>query len=261
MKDRIRNSIYGFIVGDMYGLPYEGQFNIKNAKLIGYGTHNQPLGTWSDDTSLLLATMDSIIKKNKIDIQDIKKKYRDWLIEKKYTPFGEVFDCGGTTKKAILNNSPGNTFHDNGNGALMRMLPFSIWTFFNKSDLNLIDEYSSITHSNEISKSVCRNYVDLYHDILQKREIFNNEKIKIQKPTQSNFFVENTFSISFYSVLKSKNFLDSIKIALKFGGDTDTNCAITGSLSGAFYNKTSYKNKIVNRSFIDDLVEKFLKIL
>ncbi|WP_208600524.1 ADP-ribosylglycohydrolase family protein [Streptobacillus ratti] len=32
--------------------------------MVGYGTHNQPAGTWSDDTSMLLATLDSLKKIN-----------------------------------------------------------------------------------------------------------------------------------------------------------------------------------------------------
>ena len=37
--------------------------------------HFMPIGTWSDDTSMTIATMDSIIqKKKKIDYDDIMKK-------------------------------------------------------------------------------------------------------------------------------------------------------------------------------------------
>ena len=39
----------------------------------------------------------------------------------------------------------------------------------------------------------------------------------------------------FYSLYKGKNFEDCIKIALSFGGDTDTNACIVGSMAEAFY--------------------------
>lgn len=46
--------LLGVAVGDALGVPAEfqphGTFNITD--MIGFGTHNQPAGTWSDDTSL-----------------------------------------------------------------------------------------------------------------------------------------------------------------------------------------------------------------
>lgn len=66
-----------------------------------YGTHNQPIGTWSDDTSLTLALMDSIVKMNKIDYSDIMNRFSNWLMDNDYTATGEIFDIGNSTSKAI----------------------------------------------------------------------------------------------------------------------------------------------------------------
>ena len=51
--------IMGVAVGDALGVPVEfkkrGTFYVTEMQ--GYGTHNQPAGTWSDDTSLTLANI------------------------------------------------------------------------------------------------------------------------------------------------------------------------------------------------------------
>jgi ADP-ribosylglycohydrolase len=59
---KMEDAILGFAIGDALGVPYE--FNKRDtfpcADMIGYGTHHKPAGTWSDDTSMTLATLDSL---------------------------------------------------------------------------------------------------------------------------------------------------------------------------------------------------------
>ena len=60
MRDKtntLKSAIYGLAVGDALGVPYEFKFRgaFECTDMIGYGTHNQPEGTWSDDTSVPLA--------------------------------------------------------------------------------------------------------------------------------------------------------------------------------------------------------------
>lgn len=39
------------------------------------GVHGMPRGTWSDDTSMTLATMQSIVSTNGIDLDDIMNEF------------------------------------------------------------------------------------------------------------------------------------------------------------------------------------------
>lgn len=60
MRDKtntLKSAIYGLAVGDALGVPYEFKFRgaFECTDMIGYGTHNQPEGTWSDDTRVPLA--------------------------------------------------------------------------------------------------------------------------------------------------------------------------------------------------------------
>lgn len=100
-KTTLRDCIYGLAVGDALGVPYEfrprGTF--KCTDMIGYGTHGQPDGTWSDDTSMMLATCDSIRELGHIDTADMRDKFVGWIARDEYTIDG-VFDYGGTTARA-----------------------------------------------------------------------------------------------------------------------------------------------------------------
>ena len=63
----IKDILLGMAVGDALGVPYEFLSREEagrrvSEKMEGWGTHNQPPGTWSDDTSLALWTADAIAK-------------------------------------------------------------------------------------------------------------------------------------------------------------------------------------------------------
>ena len=57
LKQKINSVIFGLAIGDALGVPVEFRdrdtYHISD--MVGYGTYNQPAGTWSDDTSLSLA--------------------------------------------------------------------------------------------------------------------------------------------------------------------------------------------------------------
>ena len=89
MVYKLKDAIYGLAVGDALGVPFE--FKERNSfectDMIGYGTHDQPEGTWSDDTSMTLATCMSIKNKGSVDLTDIRSQFEKWLLNNAYTPF------------------------------------------------------------------------------------------------------------------------------------------------------------------------------
>ena len=61
----LSNGIIGLAIGDALGVPaeFKSREELKRypiTDMIGDGTYNLPAGTWSDDTSMTLATIDSI---------------------------------------------------------------------------------------------------------------------------------------------------------------------------------------------------------
>ena len=61
-KARYADAIYGLAIGDALGVPYEfkerGSFECT--EMVRYKVHGQPAGTWSDDTSMTIATAKSL---------------------------------------------------------------------------------------------------------------------------------------------------------------------------------------------------------
>lgn len=204
-----KNGILGFAIGDAMGVPNEFCHRDKLVEkpvteMIGYGSHDVPKGSWSDDTSMTLATMDSIIEKKQIDTEDIGAKFLEWLKEAKYTPTNDVFDIGRTTLKALArfeahlrpaSECGGDREMDNGNGSLMRMLPIVYYAYYkNLSEekvFDLVKEVSGITHRHEISIMGCFIYVLFANELLNKKTKEDAYE-KIKAIDYSKYFSEET---------------------------------------------------------------------
>lgn len=79
-SNKVIDTLLGVVVGDALGVPFEfksrEQMNRYPAKeMIGYGSHNQPIGTWSDDSSLTFCLAASLLKG--YDLKDIATKFID----------------------------------------------------------------------------------------------------------------------------------------------------------------------------------------
>ena len=187
--------IVGFALADAMGVPVEGysRSRLEKAPVIGvrgYGSWHQPPGTWSDDTAMTLATMDSISKLGYIDLDDLMDKFVKWYANGDYTVDG-LFDIGGTTRAAICNYMDGlsvtrcgyRNWESNGNGSLMRMMP--IFRFLHSrnpgdwgdKEMGLIHLVSSLTHAHPISQISCGLYCLIGKELLngvEKAEAVSN---------------------------------------------------------------------------------------
>ena len=280
MRLKYIDGLIGFVVGDAMGVPIEFKTReelLKNpvTKMTEYGTHNQPAGTWSDDTSMMIATIDSINAKNAIDIQDIALKFVAFKNHASYTATNEVFDIGNTCSLAISkfeenHDDPTlcgiNDINANGNGSLMRILPIAYYAIEKKLKeydiLELVRQISSITHAHEISIMGCYFYVRYVIFLLngkdkyaaysmarsvdyamfkpETQEAYNRlikEDISKYKlnDIKSTGYVVDSLEAAIWVTLKSENYKEAVIGAINLGGDTDTIGAITGALAGIIY--------------------------
>lgn len=178
-----RDGVMGLVVGDALGVPVEfksrwelTQNPVENMR--AYGTFNQPAGTWSDDSSMVFATMDSL--KDGYDLEDIMKKFVRWIKWSAYTPFGKVFDSGISTRDAVFKYVNKNRIdgcdgeHDNGNGSLMRILPICLFAYdqqkkngiTDEDAIYMIHEVSALTHAHIRSLIACGLYFFMVRAIL-----------------------------------------------------------------------------------------------
>lgn len=185
-KNELTAAVYGFAVGDAFGLPFEfesreymGQHPVM--KMNSFGTHNQPAGTWSDDTSMTLALLDSL-SGSELDLSDIARRFVSWYRTGKYTPDGIVFDIGISTEKAInaLENgcdpysSGADSEFDNGNGSLMYIMPLAFFLCREKNIHNrmkAVFDVSGITHNHIRSKIACFFYCELIISLIKHKNI------------------------------------------------------------------------------------------
>jgi ADP-ribosylglycohydrolase len=174
-REQILGGLWGSLVGDALGVPVE--FKERAAvqrehvtEMRGYGSHRQPPGTWSDDSSLLLCTVESLLE-YRFDLEDMGRRFVRWSNAEIWTPHGKVFDIGIATSQALSRISQGvraeyaggDTEHSNGNGSLMRILPVSL-RFARarlKDALDRVHSASAITHRHARSQLAC-GFLTLY---------------------------------------------------------------------------------------------------
>ena len=180
----MRSALYGFIVGDAFGVPVEFEsraalYNKPATQMLEFGSHKVPKGTWSDDSSMTLATMDSISSKGTIDYEDMMHRFIAWSEQAEYTATDSVFDIGITTSSALryymYNGKPAlesglTDVRSNGNGSLMRILPACLYVYSlvpeEDKKVEIINNVSSLTHAHEISKMGCYIYYKFMESLL-----------------------------------------------------------------------------------------------
>ena len=293
---KIKDGVIGHAIGDAMGVPLE--FSVREkllehpiTSMIGYGSHDVPCGTLSDDTSMEIATMDSIINKNGLlDYNDIMMNFYYWLKDSKYTPHNEVFDAGRTCIQAIINFSKGydvfecglKDINANGNGSLMRILPIAYYCYYKKIEndeiYEIVKKISSLTHAHEISILGCYIYINYVLFLLKGNDKFKSyDMIKLIdyskfseeslnlyfrilkddikrfniKEIKSSGYVVDTLEASMWVLLNARNYKEAIIGAINLGQDTDTIGAITGSMAGIVY---GYND--IPREWLDKLVKK-----
>nr|DAL15903.1 MAG TPA_asm: ADP-ribosylglycohydrolase [Caudoviricetes sp.] len=182
--DRPLALIMGVAVGDALGVPVEfkkrGTFYVTDMQ--GYGTHNQPAGTWSDDTSLTLALADNLLAGgDRPDLECVAWGFTEWYDKAAYTPHGKVFDVGNATaeaikrlKKGVAPEKAGGTGErDNGNGSLMRIAPLTFYMYGIReaeARFRIVRDVSSLTHAHEWSVAACYIYVEMLNKLRMGRK-------------------------------------------------------------------------------------------
>ena len=282
---RLKDAIYGFAVGDALGVPFEfmkrDTFDLMkfdlNKGLPGWGTWNQPPGTWSDDTSMVLATCDTIKQCKTLDLHEMMNAFCEWYQNGAYTPHGKTFDIGNTTRAALEKYLAWNrtlppeccggaNIMDNGNGSLMRILPLA----FTDASGDEIRAVSQMTHAHEISVKACVKFVRFVRELLsfcENRETptwkrqrylntliehyFDDETRSPREEVKSTGYVVDTLEAVIWCLCGGMSYVDCVMNAVELGGDTDTIAALVGGVAGIVYG-------YIPKAWIDDLANKEL---
>ena len=238
MPNKVLDAIMGSCVADALGVPVEftSRHSLANNPVVNMrscGTFNLPAGTWSDDTSMTLCLLDSLSKG--LDYQDIMTKFYEWFDASAYTPYGETFDVGFSTTKAMKRfaygiaplECGGTSEQDNGNGSLMRILPvlFYLQSVFgndflkNENSFEIIHNVSALTHAHKRSQIACGIYISIAVMLGRKVQIADAVKQGIELAFE---FYEKTpefaEELSYFDRLAAKNFAEIHEDEIKSSG-------------------------------------------
>ena len=168
MNSKINASIIGFAIGEAFGLPlnYERKEKLINkpvTKMIKCENLNIPIGTWSSGTSTILATIDAIIAKEKVDYNKIADNLLLWYKTAKYTATNNLIDIDFTSKHALnkyfeektdATKLGGTGYSDCGNEFLPRLIPIAFYLYYTKARdytiHSVVKNVTFITHHSEI---------------------------------------------------------------------------------------------------------------
>lgn len=272
---RARGAIYGHLVGDAIGVPYEGDQpeTIETVLMRGGGRHRQPPGTWSDDGALMLALADSLGSVG-FHPEDQGRRALAWVDKGAYTPDGDgAFDIGGATSRALVRlragaeaiDAGGTEERDCGNGSLMRILPLGVWDEYADS-ATLIERAhlaSRMTHGHPRCQVTCALYVLVARALLTGQTnaaaALEASVERLQADTyegrpdlakalaelvthpstagvrHGRAYVLDAFWAAWEAFALTDTYRGCIERAVGYGHDTDTTAAIAGGLAGIRY--------------------------
>lgn len=296
MIEKIKAAFFGLAVGDALGVPYEfnsrEKMELKPASdMRGYGSWHQPVGTWSDDSSLAFCLAESLTKP--FDLNDIAQNFINWKSNGYWGAHNKVFDIGGATRFAIerlqRGTSPllsgGMMEDDNGNGSLMRILPllFFVRNLSIDERYAKVKEVSSITHAHFRSVFACFIYVEFALQLLEmkskydaykemqhlvnsfvskndfniteiekfKRILVHDILMEKESDIYSSGYVMHTLEASLWCLFATESYSEAVLKAVNLGGDTDTTACVTGGIVGLLYGYES-----IPPNWIDAIVRK-----
>lgn len=288
----VKNALIGLAVGDALGVPVEFESRAGLARrpvtdMTGYGTHNQPPGTWSDDAALTFCLAEALTEG--FELEKISGNFRKWYTQNFWTPHGEVFDIGITTREAIYRleagiapeKAGGADERENGNGSMMRILPllFYIKDKPVEERFRLTQLVSAVTHRHIRSVIACFYYLEFARLLLTgetpysasqklqealpptlvqlgapETEIFLLKRLLVddisalpERDIHSSGYVLHTLEASIWCLLSTKSFREAVLKAVNLGEDTDTTGAVTGGLAGLVYGVEAIPEKWVSQ--------------
>ena len=173
---KIQSVMFGHAVGDALGVPVvrkkrEDLDKDPVTNMRGFGSYNLPAGCFSDDTSMSLATLDSLAN-GSFDLTDIMAYLGKWAYHGAYSTAERAFGMDKTCRTAIVNyfarssnpDTCGLTDAESDTcGSLVRIHPVVLYNcahpfLSSYEETNNVDRACALTHANNLSKLGCRIY-------------------------------------------------------------------------------------------------------
>ncbi len=231
-------SLLALACGDSYGSYYE-RYGLAGVTFDILKLPNTPIEKKiTDDTKMATILLEHYKRYDKLDTDFLLKNYVHWA-----KTDGQKDGIGLHTYDVLIKNKKDKD--SQGNGALMRVIPFGLkliddgYTFDEAIEMMNID--SALTHENDtifLSNRLCLDIAVNGIEVLDKSEY---KQIVSKLKSGDTAWVIHTLFIVIKVLKMNLNFLDSFKQIVSVSGDTDTNCAIFGAIKG--YKDNIYRLK------------------
>ena len=235
--------MYGAILGDIVGSPYE--FDCNNYKAKDFPLFSRR-SDFTDDTVMTLAVAKALLSTRGQDDAAIKA-----ALVREMQRLGRAYpDRGyGTHFVGWLYADDPQPYHSYGNGSAMRVSPAAWLSESMEEALHLAQLTAEVTHDHpegikgaqavvaaiflartgqskaEIKAyAECKFGYDLNHTCDEIRPTYHHVES-----------CQETVPQAITAFLESSDFEDALRTAVSLGGDSDTLAAITGSIAEAFY--------------------------
>ena len=289
--ERYKGCLLGLAVGDALGTTLEfsapGSFK-PITDMIGGGPFNLEPGQWTDDTSMALCLVDSLVTRNGFDPRDQLERYILWYRSGYLSSTGTCFDIGLTTLNRLMEfEKTGRVYgktkyaHSAGNGSLMRLAPVPMFFLNDAQAIKMCGESSKTTHANKLTVSACEYFggllIDALNGISKKkllskcypnwkrselpREIYKiaNGSFKYKEPPEirGTGYVVESLEAALWAFHKSHTFEEGCLLAANLGDDADTTAAIYGQIAGAYYGVDQIPVRWLNKLFDKENIEQY----
>ncbi len=301
VADRVRGALWGLLVGDALGVPYEfhepdelpAPDRIEMEPPAGFDrAHEGTLpGTWSDDGAHALCLLASLLEQGRFDPNDFAGRLLAWREDGYMAVDGRVFDCGIQTGQALAALGAGESplsagprgEYDNGNGSLMRVLPLALWHDGPDGDLvELAHHQSQITHGHARSQVCCALYCLWARRIVAGEPLAWKGAVAVLRahygdslrrreleehvrPDDPSDGEGSGYVVDTLRtarfVMEERSFERVVRQAIAHGRDTDTTACVAGGLAGGRHGVTAIPDRWLAALRGRDLAEPLIERL
>ena len=283
-------------LGDALGSNYEF-YGLEQTSKLTLEDLERDFYRYTDDTVMMLCIARSIVDKQGFDEKDILIRYIEEYNKSNIRGIGMTTKraLSRYIKEKIF--PPGViSFWAAGNGVAMRVTPIALYCYNRREDVlyEYVRRDAYLTHRNELAISGAfavalgirysfylndkERIVEESLRTLEKFGIANRVYDRIERAISfvergdshienlekigTGGYVVESVACAFYCFYVSKSPLDAILLAIRGGGDTDTNAAMAGALAGAFYGymEHEYFSKLESYDEIKNLAEQLYLI-
>lgn len=234
--------MYGAILGDIIGSPYE--FDHNNSKTKDFPLFSRR-SEFTDDSVMTLAVGEALMKCDRADLCAVRREViacmRKWGRRYPHAGYGGRFGYW-------LREPAPKPYHSFGNGSAMRVSAVG-WLYDTLPEvLDAAKATADVTHNHPEGikgAQVIAAAIFLARTGHTKDEIrsmaeemgyrLNRSCDEIRPHYFHQESCQATVPEALTAFLESNGFEDAIRLAVSLGGDSDTLAAITGSIAEAFY--------------------------